>query len=752
MHTQLHQLYENFDENFVNDGVDTCLIVQENNTLTPHAKSGNITFNFTNTTDDFLQFELFNVEVGGTIFALSNNVITEIPIKPAINQIQDIVVYVPNVEFITIEFEGPGGVCGVKSCLEVVPLPSPVGYGPPTPTPTEETPYPTTSPPSSDNIESFQPTDCYDLLGITEKDIINQVGSDEPIPEDVVKIIHGEYENVTIVSPTPVPSSVPPTVTESIQPTDCYDLYGITEDDIINQVGSEEPIPENAIKIISGENTNITLEISQLWSQNTNLTFFIHYHSHTHESVCEAVPDFSYGDALTKNLECYDGWTDVGIFLYFDSELTLEECEECRPPDSDEEGVIAYYFELPCDPICAPFELFETQPTPSPTMAPTTMAPTTMAPTTEAPTTMAPTTMAPTTEAPTDCYDLYGITEKDIINQIGSEEPIPENAIKIISGENSNITIEISQLWSADLNLTFFIHYHSHTHESVCEAVSDFSYMDTLTKNLECYDGWTDVGIFLYFNNELTLEECEECRPPDNDEEGVIAYYFELPCAPICAPFELIEFELTPSPTRAPITEAPTDCYDLYGITEDNIINQVGSEVPIPENAIKIINGENTNITLENPECYDGVMALERDTGLDTMCEISSQPFTIEELDDSGSNEVRFSFQNIWPATMASIDLYYDRGDGSGGQCQSLNSLSSGELYPSTLAAACDRITHTTEIEVYVGNDDISYSSKNDRCGNSRQGSCSYVFKIPCSAGVMCNNVRRLNDSLFTEL
>lgn len=87
-------------------------------------------------------------------------------------------------------------------------------------------------------------------------------------------------------------------------------------------------------------------EISQLWSEDVNLTFFIHYHSDTHESLCEAIPDFSYEDTITKDLVCYDGWTDVGIFIYFDDELSLEECEECRPPDSDEESVVAYYFEV----------------------------------------------------------------------------------------------------------------------------------------------------------------------------------------------------------------------------------------------------------------------------------------------------------------------------------------------------------------------------------------------------------------------
>jgi hypothetical protein len=45
------------------------------------------------------------------------------------------------------------------------------------------------------------------------------------------------------------------------------------------------------------------------------------------------------------------------------------------------------------------------------------------------------------TEVPTDCYDKYGITEEDIIDKFGSDEPIPEDAIKIVNGEKTNVTI-----------------------------------------------------------------------------------------------------------------------------------------------------------------------------------------------------------------------------------------------------------------------------------------------------------------------
>jgi hypothetical protein len=201
MHTQLHDLYEDFDSTFVNDDVDTCLIIQENNTLTPYANTGGgkITFNFTGLTDELFEFELFNIHVGATVFAFSDEgIVSEYPVGPAINDIQNVVVDVPNVEYVEIQFEGPGAVCGIKSCLDGTRVPTPDGELVPS-----FTIAPTVSPvpssaPSDSPTESSQPTNCYDLYGITEEDIINQIGSEEPIPKDAVKIINGENVNVTI--------------------------------------------------------------------------------------------------------------------------------------------------------------------------------------------------------------------------------------------------------------------------------------------------------------------------------------------------------------------------------------------------------------------------------------------------------------------------------------------------------------------------------------------------------------------------
>jgi hypothetical protein len=90
------------------------------------------------------------------------------------------------------------------------------------------------------------------------------------------------------------------------------------------------------------------------------------------------------------------------------------------------------------------------------------------------------------------------------------------------------LSSEINQLWSEDVNITFFVQHHSNNHDSVCEPISDFSYEDQMIMDLKCYDGYAHVGIFVYFDNDLILAECEQCNPPGPDEQNVVAYYFEV--------------------------------------------------------------------------------------------------------------------------------------------------------------------------------------------------------------------------------
>jgi len=807
MHTGLHDMYgDDYDSSFVNDEVGTCLIIQESNDLTPISNSGggNITFYMTEA-DSFFELQLFNVQQGGTVVVFaSDGSVSSIPVE-ASDGIQNIVVKEEGTERVTVQFDGPGAICGIKSCITGTRPPSPGNNNPPVHTPYPVTPSPTISvapssspsdapSPSPSSEPSSSPTDCYDKYGITEEDIINQAGTEGPIPEDAVMKINGEHSSVTIelfqlwsndtnisffiqyhsdthdtvcegipdfsyedsitidsecydgwtdfgifgytgeeytideceeckppdqgdegifayyfeLSCEPICDDFEPTAAPDLSPpTDCLEEYGITEDELIKQIGAEEPVPEDAMKIIEGEETNVIIEITQLWSNDTNATFYIQHHSDTHETVCEGIPDFAYEDTIVKNLECYNGWTDMAFFVYFDGSISLDECEECKAPDEDDESVVAYYFEIPCTPIC------EEEPTAAPKGSPP-----------------EPDTPEPTM-APTDCYDR--ITADLLIDSFGPspEEPLPEDAIKIITGDDVTVTLEISQLWSQDVNVSTFVQYHEIGHGSVCEAIPDFSYEDSIVKEMECYDGWTDFGFFMYLDEEMVFDECEECKPPDSEDENVIAYYFEIPCKPVC---------VTSSPSSAPSLLAESATEETMELSDLRPIHNPGTEVPGSEEA--------------STDCYDGI-SVTKDTGEEAMCEFSAMPFEIEELDESGTNEVRFSFTNSWD-TALTVELFYDRGNGEK-ECQSLNSLDSGTMHPTSLSAACNEQTKLAEIEVLISSDLFSHSSSSfsGECGASGDNSCSFIYQIPCVADVSaCGDIspnRKLDDSVVAN-
>ena len=44
-------------------------------------------------------------------------------------------------------------------------------------------------------------------------------------------------------------------------------------------------------------------------------------------------------------MACYDGWADLGVYVDFRN-TPVDECHGCQPPDSDEDGMVGYYFEV----------------------------------------------------------------------------------------------------------------------------------------------------------------------------------------------------------------------------------------------------------------------------------------------------------------------------------------------------------------------------------------------------------------------
>ena len=125
------------------------------------------------------------------------------------------------------------------------------------PTSSSPTASPSVTPDHSASPSSEEPTTSSPTEAVTSYYSIPPT-SDSPISNAPTATPSVTSDAPTSLSPTSIPS-ISPTVIQSNQPTDCYDLYGITESDIIEQTGSVEPIPEDSIRVISGEDTTLTI-------------------------------------------------------------------------------------------------------------------------------------------------------------------------------------------------------------------------------------------------------------------------------------------------------------------------------------------------------------------------------------------------------------------------------------------------------------------------------------------------------------
>ena len=226
----------------------------------------------------------------------------------------------------------------------------------------------------------------------------------------------------------------------------------------------------------------------------------------------------------------------------------------------------------------------------------------------------------------------------------------------------------------------------------------------------------------------------------------IIILITQLPCDPICIGLELPK--ATATKTGNPIA-LPLDVSNFPPSESPKDLTRASQSAGSPGNfSIWLPESPNTSISFvpEEPGCNSVILSMHTSEDK-SICEHSPQPFTIEEFDKTGSNEVRFSFTNNLSIARVDIELMYARSDGLH-QCQSLISLSPGEKYPNTLSAACSK-SHggDIEVEVSVFNKTTSHSSERKKCGDPRPKSCSYMYKIPCSNEILCAGVHQLGNN-----
>ncbi|KAL3923050.1 MAG: hypothetical protein SGILL_001872 [Bacillariaceae sp.] len=377
-----------------------------------------------------------------------------------------------------------------------------------------------------------------------------------------------------------------------------------------------------------------------MWTDNATVNVFIHYHSEeTGSSVCEAQEDLNYEDSFTKELICYDGWTDVGLFVYFDDEFSIEECDECTPPSTDVDNVIAYYFEVPCEPICI-------VPSSAPSMADTEELPQVVS--TEPP------TSSPTT-SPTECP----YPEAELISTSGSPTDISETTIQITGPNTETIDFDIVQDMIENDNLDeFAVRYLDENFVEVCEQFTDIAYLHTESFTAACVDNITSVSLFIYVGDDFDISECNACTAPIEGSDDYEAYQFELPCVYEC-PEEPEEPQVlsTGTPTGSP-TGSPTETPEDPNCPEIDVTNPDTNGV---------LDASVIEITTQSTDNVDFVVSLDAANSVISVQYFSGGASTcVSNQEDSAPLPIQAACEEGWTQVVVSLYL----GDGiEGSEC-----------------------------------------------------------------------------------
>jgi len=220
-----------------------------------------------------------------------------------------------------------------------------------------------------------------------------------------------------------------------MEPTICIDKATA---ELTESIGASIELPEDAIKIVAQRGESVDFVVTQLFEEGSIEMISVQYRDSVDSTDCDQREDIASGDKKTYEAVCFEGYTDVGIFVFVGDGFDESSCESCKAPAENSTEYAAFYFELSCEPLC------ETE---SPTEAPSgSMYPS------------SPPTGAPSLSmVPTECIDQAAA---DLIESIGAPLELPEDAVKIVGQRGESVEFAVTQLFEEGSIQMISVHYH----------------------------------------------------------------------------------------------------------------------------------------------------------------------------------------------------------------------------------------------------------------------------------------------------
>ena len=300
---------------------------------------------------------------------------------------------------------------------------------------------------------------------------------------------------------------------------------------MVNSSGADVPLPVGAVEIISATDDTVEFTVKQLWIEDGPAELIaIQYHNGAGSLECKSELNMEHTASATQTAHCFCGFTDISIYVHLEKlDESFESCDACMlPEEGDDSSVVAYSFELACDSECSA----SSGPTSAPTEAPT----------------------SGPSASPTKCIDQL---EPQLISSSGADVPLPAGAVDIISATDDAVEFTVKQLWIEDGPADLIaIQYHNEASSLECKTRHNMVHEASTTQTAHCFCGYTDISVYVHLEevDQSEFEFCDACTlsaSKEDDDDSVVAYYFELPCELLCEDDNGTD---ALSPTSAPIT------------------------------------------------------------------------------------------------------------------------------------------------------------------------------------------------------
>jgi hypothetical protein len=356
---------------------------------------------------------------------------------------------------------------------------------------------------------------------------------------------------------------------------------------------------------------------------------------------------------------------------------------------------------------------------------------------------------------PTDCYmpaepkitaSLCMTTGGDPMDTI----PMPENTI-VINNQNfakDTVDFTVTQNWileEAGLAIQSGM--------DSCIIKSNVTFGDSEDVEGECIEGFADVTVVVYMDEEFEPDECEACNVDDLSEMGgeykFCAYRVELPCEPVSV--ECGEPSAAPSgsyfPSSAP-SESPTDSTKPSASptsspsasptatpTSSPSASPTATPTTLPSSSPTTMSPTGTILAILPPTCPESEPILISNDG-ETMYPIPPVTITFQN-----TTHVAFKVENTFGNTVSSVFTEYHTGSFGETECLEEENVEENSLVEIEFVAQCMHNAKISVINIWMTDcsDATPFLDQTDdaeipECCHAGEQcrTVQYTFKLPC--------------------